>query len=201
MSDTSRAERILEAADELFSERGFDAVSANEVARRAGVNKALIFYYFGSKEGLFERVIGPYYEAHREALEQAFDGSGEVSERMHRTIDAYLDFIDRHRRYARLVQGQIAASTGERLAPVRRSLEPLFAWTQEALAEVAPAEGHRAARHLYVTFSGAVINYFTYAPVLEKVWGGDPLSVEAVAERRAHLHWLVDVLLADLESG
>lgn len=195
---TDRASRILEAADELFAERGFDAVSVNDVAVLAGVNKALIFYYFGSKEGLFAHVIEPYYKAHREVLEEAFAGSGSVSERLHRTIDGYLDFIDRHRRYARLVQGQIAASPGERLDPLRRSLEPLFAWTQEALAEVAPAEGPRAARHLYVTFSGAVINYFTYAPVLAAVWGADPLSREAVAERRAHLHWLVDALLGAL---
>ena len=198
--DGDRASRILAAADELFSERGFDAVSVNDVAVLASVNKALVFYYFGSKEGLFAQVIEPYYEAHREALESAFAGSGDVSERLHRTLDAYLDFIDGHRRYARLVQGQIAASTGERLDPERRSLEPLFAWTQDALAEVAPAEGPRAARHLYVTFSGAVINYFTYAPVLAAVWGTDPLSVEAVAERREHLHWLVEAVLGSLRS-
>ena len=193
-----RAALILKAADDLFSQRGFDAVSMRDVAERAGVNKALVFYYYGSKEALFAEVIEPYYRAHHEALEAAFAGSGSVSERLHRTLDAYIEFIDRHRSYPRIVQGQIAAG-GPQLEAIGRSLEPLFAWTHKALAEIAPERGPSAARHLFVTFSGAVINYFTYAPVLAPLWEGDPLSDEGVEERRAHLHWLVDAMLTALQ--
>ena len=53
----AKADAILAAADELFGERGYDAVSARDVARAAGVNKALVFYYFGSMEELFARVL------------------------------------------------------------------------------------------------------------------------------------------------
>jgi len=48
--------RILEAAKKAFSEKGFDGVSVDEIAKRAGVRKALIYYYFPSKEILFEEV-------------------------------------------------------------------------------------------------------------------------------------------------
>ena len=44
------------------------------------------------------------------------------------------------------------------------------------------------------------LNYFTYAPALEGAWDGDPLAPEGIAERRAHLHWLVDTLLADMRG-
>ena len=42
--------RILEAADKLFSQIGFDGVSVNDVAVEARVNKASVFYHFGNKE-------------------------------------------------------------------------------------------------------------------------------------------------------
>ena len=192
-----RQGRILDAADAVFGEKGYDAATARDIAARAGVNKALIFYYFRSKDGLFEHVLERYYEAHSAALKTAFATEGPVSERLHRLIDAYVDFIDTNRRWPRLVQGQVCGE-GLHLALIARNLAPMYRWVEEALAEVAPESGPLAARQFFLTFSGAVINYFTYAPVLAELWPEDPMSVAAVAERRAHLHWLVDVILAAL---
>jgi AcrR family transcriptional regulator len=45
-------DRILQAAERLFAEKGFDATSVGSIARAAGVNKALIYYYFESKDAL-----------------------------------------------------------------------------------------------------------------------------------------------------
>jgi hypothetical protein len=71
----------------------------------------------------------------------------------------------------------------------------------DALGELAPTEGPLAARQFYVTFSGMVINYFTYAPVLGPMWGEDPMSEKALSERRAHIHWMVDLLLEGLATS
>jgi len=49
--------RILAAARELFAEGGFDGTTTRQVAERAGVNQAMIHYYFRSKERLYERVV------------------------------------------------------------------------------------------------------------------------------------------------
>ena len=196
--DSERSAQILEAADALFGEVGFDGVSVRDIAGRAGVNKALVFYYYGSKDGLFEVVVERFYAAHAAALASAFAAEGSQRERFHRKIDAYVDFIDANRNYPRLMQRQVAAGT-EGLDLIRRGLTPLFEWTQRILSEVCPERGPLAARHYWVTFSGAVINYFTYGPVLAPLWGADPGAPEAVAERRAHLHWLVDVILDGLD--
>ena len=50
-------ERILKAASQLFAERGFDGASVDEIARRASVNKALIYYYFESKGDILDQLI------------------------------------------------------------------------------------------------------------------------------------------------
>jgi AcrR family transcriptional regulator len=55
MSDKS--EHILNVAEELFAEKGFDGTSVRDIAQRAGVNLAMISYYFGSKEKLLESLI------------------------------------------------------------------------------------------------------------------------------------------------
>ncbi|MBW2254223.1 MAG: TetR/AcrR family transcriptional regulator [Deltaproteobacteria bacterium] len=189
--------RILEAADDLFGQLGYDGVSMRDVARRAGVNKALVFYHFGGKDALFARVLHGYYEAHRLALESALTEELPVDARLHRVIDAYLDFIRENRHYARLVQRQVVGSEEHR-ALIEENLGSLFTWTEQALAEVAPEAGPLAARHFFVTMSGAVINYFTYGPALARLWGADPLSDEGIEERRAHLHWMLGSLLGSL---
>lgn len=53
-------QRILEAAQTVFHEEGFDGATTREIARRADVNMALIARYFGSKKGLFEEAVLPF---------------------------------------------------------------------------------------------------------------------------------------------
>src|SRR3981189_566493 len=50
-------EALLAAAGKLFAERGFDRTTVRDIAKLAGVNQALLFRYFGSKEGVFEEVM------------------------------------------------------------------------------------------------------------------------------------------------
>ena len=49
--------RLLDAAERLFSERSFYGVTTREVARAAGLDEAMIYYHFESKQGLFEAVL------------------------------------------------------------------------------------------------------------------------------------------------
>jgi len=52
---------ILDKALELFSAKGYDGVSVNELAEAAGITKPTLYYYFGSKEGVFEAVCQSHY--------------------------------------------------------------------------------------------------------------------------------------------
>lgn len=61
MTETSKSaqtrERLLDVAEELFSQFSFDSVSVRKIAGKAGVDASLINHYFGSKEGLFNKVL------------------------------------------------------------------------------------------------------------------------------------------------
>ena len=63
--------RLLLAAEELFAERGFAGVSVREIARLAAANTASVNYYFGTKQGLYEKVIQRHVEPiNRERLKR-----------------------------------------------------------------------------------------------------------------------------------
>lgn len=191
------AAAILDAADEVLAEVGFDAMSMRAVAERAGVNKALVFYHYGNKAQLFEYVLERYYHAHQDALAGALGEAGSSEDRLHSLIDVYFDFIDENRRYARLIQHQVSSAGAAEL--IKKNLAPFYKWTESILSEFLPTDGPLAARHFYITFSGMVINYFTYGPLLAEVWGSDPMSPANIEERREHLHWMADKILEGVQ--
>ena len=57
LASMDKKEQILEAAEELFAQKGFDGTSVRELGKKAGINIAMISYYFGSKEKLMEALF------------------------------------------------------------------------------------------------------------------------------------------------
>lgn len=60
MERTTSKENIILASLELFAENGFDGVGINEITQRAGITKPSLYYFFGSKEGLFTSLLERY---------------------------------------------------------------------------------------------------------------------------------------------
>lgn len=92
MSD--KREHILIVAEELFGENGFDGTSVRDIAHKAGVNLAMISYYFGSKEKLLEALIefrAGYSYGILEELNK--DESLSPWEKIDRLVDFYVDRI------------------------------------------------------------------------------------------------------------
>lgn len=194
------ANRILEAAESLLGERGYDGVSMRDVAERAGCTKALVFYHFKSKEALFQTVLDRYYAAHAAALASAFAEEGQLDyrERIHRMIGAYLDFIYAHRLYPRLVMQEIARGSTN-LERIKGNFTQLFKTMAAALDGAVPEHGPLSPKHFFLSFSGMVINYFTYQTVIDDIWGEDLMNPRARDERRRHLLWVANALIEKLE--
>ncbi len=191
------AKSILNAAEELFAAKGFAAVSVRDIAERAQVNKALVFYYYENKATLLRRVLEQYYAAHAAALMPA-DTSLSLREQIHDLLTSYLDFIEANSHYTHIVQHEVLAN-GENTAMIREGMKILFSRVEELLGDLG-GEGPLHARQFFLSFSGLVVAYFTYGKVLDSIWNGDPLSEPSRLERREHLHWVIDQLLNGLEA-
>lgn len=121
-----RALRISSAARDEFARRGFAGARVDQIARRAGVNKQLLFYYFHSKRGLFHAVL---VQAAGE-LEAALAGlalpAGAPLERLRLALQAQFDFLARQPQLVALLgQAGRAGREGGDLAPFAPAIKRL----------------------------------------------------------------------------
>lgn len=92
--EPSRRERILDAAEALFAEHGYDGVTLRQIATRAGVDVALASYHFGKKLDLFHAVFlrraDMLNDARRDALYECQHKAGDKGPTVEQIIEAFL---------------------------------------------------------------------------------------------------------------
>jgi len=196
----SAKEKILEAADALFGEVGFDAATTREIARRSGVNKALIHYHFATKEALLGYVLDRYYRRLTETLQEAIRTEETIRGRAGRLVDAYIDFLNRNRNFSRIVQRE--ASGGSHLDRIREHMAPLFRIGRQLLEEAYPAtrRGELDAANLLISFYGMIVSYFSYGDVLAYLMQTDPFSPENLRAHKDHIRRMIDIVFAAIET-
>jgi len=89
-----RAEQLLDLAERLFAERGFHAASMDELARRAGVSKPVIYDHFGSKEQLFATCVRRTGEVLADQVARAVREDSDPRARLRAGSIAYFRFLE-----------------------------------------------------------------------------------------------------------
>jgi AcrR family transcriptional regulator len=87
----TRRRQILTAATRLFSRQGFDGTPTREIARLAGVNEAIIFRHFTSKEELYWAVVSEQARMRRERLHRRLRSSGSTGQAVFDLAENLLD--------------------------------------------------------------------------------------------------------------
>jgi AcrR family transcriptional regulator len=103
----SKQEQILEVAEMLFSERGYEGTSVRSISQKAGVNVAMISYYFGSKEKLFAELVEYRASYLREKLEGLNKDIQDPLKRIDLVVDIIVDRILSNPKFHRLVHREI----------------------------------------------------------------------------------------------
>ncbi len=99
--DTAESkERILEAAEAVFAETGFDGARVDEIAKRAGVNKALIYYYFDSKDAILDALFEELIKKGRQVQNRTLADFPDVRQDdiFRQVFDGFVDFALQNRR-------------------------------------------------------------------------------------------------------
>jgi AcrR family transcriptional regulator len=113
---TDKKEHIINHAVELFAEKGFEGTSIRDLAARAEVNVAMINYYFGSKEKLFESMLEHRASYTRGILDEiAKSTSLSDIEKIERVIDSYIEKIFSNRKFHRVLHQEMMLSNRESL--------------------------------------------------------------------------------------
>jgi AcrR family transcriptional regulator len=136
--ERSRA-AILDAAEQLFAERGYDATSLTEVGAAAGVSRATPAYFFGSKSELYRAVLERSFAEVREAVragrERALASSQSPETILAGAVSDYFDFLAARPYFIRLIEREALSSS-----PLPEGMGYLSAG-QEALAAISAELG------------------------------------------------------------
>lgn len=95
--------RILRAAEELFAEKGFDGSRVDEIARKAGVNKALIYYYFKSKDDILDALFTSAIKDVIELIESTYDDLQLDESEIARMFDTLTQLVSRKKRILKVM--------------------------------------------------------------------------------------------------
>jgi TetR/AcrR family transcriptional regulator len=93
LAGDSTEQRIFDAAHEVFMQKGMDGAKMQEIADRAGLNKALLHYYYRTKEKLFEMVARSVINQAVPVVQKTIESDVPLLEKIANFIDFYVDLI------------------------------------------------------------------------------------------------------------
>ncbi len=99
----STREKIKAAALEEFVERGYDGARMQEIANRAGANKAMIHYYFQSKDALFEAILRESFEEMFQLFAQVWESNQSTEQLITTTVHEHFQFLAAHAHLPRIL--------------------------------------------------------------------------------------------------
>ena len=93
--DLSTEQKILEIAKKVFIQKGLDGTRLEEIAIEAGINKALLHYYFRSKEKLFERIFDEMSSKLIPDFSLIIESQRPIEEKIELFVHHYIDFVSK----------------------------------------------------------------------------------------------------------
>ena len=98
-----RKQQLLDAAERLFAARGYSATRISDICAAAGVAKGLFYWYFPTKESLFEELVRTMRLALRRAQAAAMDPEADAATRIRQGAEASVRFMAEHQPYFALL--------------------------------------------------------------------------------------------------
>lgn len=190
-------EKILRAAREIFLQKGRDGARMQEIADLAGINKALLHYYFRSKDRLYDEIFTREVKNFFRGVLGSVKDVDDVHTFLKSFIDHYIDSISREPRIIRFILWEIERG-GKRLGStivetmnesnfrVQQVREKIQNWiNRRQIREIDPI-------HLMVSLIGMCLFPFISRPILERLFPGiDVLKAEFLARRKQEIYWLI----------
>lgn len=186
---TITEEKIINAAAQIFTEKGRDGARMQEIADLAGINKALLHYYFRSKEKLFSKVISLEIPKIIANIFEAYDDMDDFKEFLKSFISKYIDNIYPRKNLMQFIlwvdddtKREIASIFVENFAKRGFKANPLVQKIEKSIAEgqIKSIEPSNFA----MSVIGMCIFPIIGGPIVEKIFPGTKVNDKKYIEKR-----------------
>lgn len=182
--------RILDAATALFAAQGYDGAGVNEIAAAAGLNKRMIYHYFGSKKGLYVEVLRDNY---RRLLDMEREVGGRDLSPLDKTktyIRRYFYFLAHNEDFVKLLQWESlqAHRFSHLILPeiAQTTLPKLSAILEKGVRD-GVFRRDLDIRHLLISINALCLQYFSRQHAYGPFWARDMADPEMLAQRLEHI--------------
>jgi AcrR family transcriptional regulator len=189
-------QRILDAATAEFARHGLGGARVDRIAERAGANKRMLYYYFGSKEALFLAVLEAAYERIRTAERELDLEHRDPREALKRLVDFTWSYCRKHPEFLSLLNSEnlYKGHHLERSKRVHRLHSPLVDTLRDLLRR-----GERSGLfrpgidpvQLYISIAAEGYFYLSNRYTLSSIFARDLMAPRALAGRARHIRDMV----------
>ncbi|HLP93410.1 MAG TPA: TetR/AcrR family transcriptional regulator [Saprospiraceae bacterium] len=182
----STEQKIFDAAHEIFTQKGMDGAKMQEIADKAGINKALLHYYYRSKEKLYEAVVKAVMAKALPTVRQVIESELPLEEKITRFIDFYIGLISKNTFIPLFIISEINKHPDHFFENVMPKQLPqpeiFFRQVQEEVAagRIRPIDP----RHLIINIISLCIFPFLGKPLMRMLLGLSPEEMKKLLDQR-----------------
>jgi AcrR family transcriptional regulator len=187
--EATTEEKIKEAARKLFTQKGFAATRTRDIAEEAGINLALLNYYFRSKQKLFDLIMMENFRQFLQGVTVHFrDEHMTMVERVERIVEAYIDFLTEFPDIPLFILNEIRGNPSKIVAKIHEEAGPLRSRFLKQMQDA-----HKAGKsamdpfHFVANLVGLTVFPFIGRPVLLRVTGVSDEKFDQFMQERKKL--------------
>ena len=188
---------ILDVATEVFAREGYAGARVDDIARRAGINKAMLYYHVGDKDALYAAVFIETMAEARKRLEAAAASVEGPEERFRSVVRAMARMANEHPHFAPLMLREIASGGASLPDPVVAQMRSVFQVLADVLGEGVKKKTFRNIdpymTHMFI--GGSLMVLLSGAPIRRRVRGAEAIADRAPEDIAAYV---ADLLLGGL---
>lgn len=183
---------LLAAARAAFAEGGLEGARVDDIARRAGANKQLVYHYFGSKDGLYTAVLEEVYQEIRDREAALALDAFAPDEAMRKLIEFSFDYLAESPDFVRILADENTHAghhlRGSRVVKeVNRPIIELIRNTLDRGAKSGVFKSGLDPLQVYLSIAGMSFFFFANMHTLSRAFESGLGTRKGVAKRRAHI--------------
>jgi AcrR family transcriptional regulator len=201
VDEASTEEKIKEAAKKLFTQKGFAATRTRDIAEEAGINLALLNYYFRSKQKLFDLIMLENFRQFIQGISvRVYDETATIDEKIEKIVTAYIDFLTLHPDLPLFILNEIRGNPSKIAEKIDKEVSPMRSHLMKQLREAGKAGKIPDIDpfHFIANLVGLTVFPFVGRPILQRVTKVSDDRFMALMQERKKLVpvWIKAMLMA-----